>query len=261
MNEKLLQIEGLTVQFGGVTAVDGLNMELRSGEILGLIGPNGAGKTTVFNCITGLLKPKTGKIVFHPEERLSLLELAPHEVISVGIARTFQNIRLFPNMSVMENVLVGRHCRMQGGVWDALLRTSTHKTEEGAERNRAREFLKFVGLEGRNEDLGRNLPYADQRRLEIARALASEPALLLLDEPAAGMNQGEKKSLMQLIGEVQKRGTTILLIEHDMKVVMGISHRVAVMDFGRKIAEGSPESIQNNADVIEAYLGPTPMEK
>ena len=251
-DEAILRITGLTKQFGGLTAVDDVSFDVKRGEVFALIGPNGAGKTTLFNCITGLFPPTYGSVLFDGRD---ITGFKPNRTAAAGIARTFQNIRLFDFMSVQDNVLVGQHVRMHAKLWDSLFKTPKERREEAAIRERALELLRFVGIERYRNAFARNLPYGQQRRLEIARALATSPKLLLLDEPAAGFTPQEKVELMQLVDRILEQGITVFLIEHDMKVVMGISRRIVVLDHGEKIAEGSPEEVRHNQRVIEAYLG------
>ncbi|HPU01323.1 MAG: ABC transporter ATP-binding protein [Firmicutes bacterium] len=234
-------------------ALEDVDFQIKRKEIVSLIGPNGAGKTTLFNLFTGHYNPTRGEIYFNNRK---INGLKPYQVTPIGIARTFQNIRLFGQMSVLENVLVGQHCRTRSGLFDAILRTRGFRQEEARARKVALEMLAFVRLEEKKDEKACNLSYGEQRRLEMARALATNPSLLLLDEPAAGMNPQETTSLMELVRQIRDQmGITILLIEHDMKVVMGISERVAVLNYGRKIAEGTPREVQNNEEVIRAYLG------
>jgi branched-chain amino acid transport system ATP-binding protein len=252
MAELLLQANNVAKHFGGVKALRDVSLSMRKGEIYGLIGPNGAGKTTFFNCLTGLYIPDGGGFVFDGK---ALLADAPHQAAERGIARTFQNIRLFGNMTALENVMVGRHVRTKAGVFGAMLQSAATRAEEAAIKQRAMDLLHYVRIEERADDLAKNLSYGDQRRLEIARALATEPKLLCLDEPAAGMNHTETEELRELIDGIRRDGTTILLIEHDVKLVMGLCDRVAVLDYGALVIEDVPAVVQKDQRVIEAYLG------
>ena len=248
----MLKVQDLTIRFGGLVAVDELNFEIQKGEIFGLIGPNGAGKTTCFNMISGTFKPTSGSIELNGK-RIDGKQM--YQINKLGVARTYQNINLFKTMTALENILVGQHARLSCGLPSSVLKMPKERREETQAKQKAAEILEFVGLKGKETVLSNAMPYGDQRLLEIARALASDPCLLLLDEPAAGMNPTEKNQLAELILKIRETGITVLLVEHDMKFVMGITDEICVLNYGKRIALGKPEEVQKNEDVIAAYLG------
>ena len=256
--DSILSIKNLCMNFGGINALDNVNIDIKSGEITALIGPNGAGKTTLFNCITGIYKPSNGNIILSlPGKKSKYINgLKPNQITKHGMARTFQNIRLFSNMTALENIMIGTHCRTSTGVFGAIIRGKKNREEEKYAISKSYKLLKYMGLEKYANELARNLPYGEQRLLEISRAMATDPYILLLDEPAAGMNPTETHNLITLVKKIRdEENISIILIEHDMKMVMNISTKIFVMEYGRKIAEGSPEDIKDNPQVIKAYLG------
>jgi branched-chain amino acid transport system ATP-binding protein len=254
--EPVLVAENVTMRFGGLTAVDSVNFRVNQGEIMGLIGPNGAGKTTFFNCLTGLYLPTTGRVVFNGQ----VLPPKPRKVVMAGMARTFQNIRLFANMTAQENVMVGRYCRTTTGPLTSIIRGPKYRRDEKATSDRAQQLLEFVGLRDASDSLARNLPYGDQRRLEIARALATDPKLLLLDEPTAGMNPQETRQAEELVFKIRDLGLAIVVIEHDMRFIFNLCDRVLCLVQGRALIEGTPQEVQSDPRVIEAYIGTGPQD-
>jgi branched-chain amino acid transport system ATP-binding protein len=252
----VLVAENVTMRFGGLVAVDSVNFQVNQGEIMGLIGPNGAGKTTFFNCLTGLYLPTTGRVVFNGE----VLPPKPRKVVMAGMARTFQNIRLFANMTAQENVMVGRYCRTTTGPLTSIIRGPKYRRDEKATSDRAQQLLEFVGLRDVSDSLARNLPYGDQRRLEIARALATDPKLLLLDEPTAGMNPQETRQAEELVFKIRDLGLAIVVIEHDMRFIFNLCDRVLCLVQGRALIEGTPQQVQSDPRVIEAYIGTGPQD-